>query len=57
MEYRVMWFIDVEAETHMDAALQAQEIQRDPASIATVFSVVDKNGNGMRIDLDPTLRH
>ena len=52
-----MWFIDVEAESHIDAAMQAQAIQRDPASIATVYSVVDKHGNGMRIDLDPALRH
>jgi hypothetical protein len=57
MEYRVMWLIDVEAETPVEAALIAQEIQRDPESIATVFTVVDRENNGARVDLDPALRH
>lgn len=57
MEYRVMWMIDIEAETHVEAAIKAQVIQRDPASIATVFTVVDRDNNGASIDLDPALRH
>lgn len=57
MEYRVMWLIDVEADTHMEAALKAQAIQLDPASTATVFIVVDRDHNGAQIDLDPALRH
>ena len=57
MEYRVMWLIDIEAETHVEAAIKAQEIQRDPESIATVFTVIDQDANGACIDLDPALRH
>ena len=57
MEYRVMWLIDVEADTHVEAALKAQAIQLDPASTATVFIVVDRDHNGAQIDLDPALRH
>ena len=57
MEYRVMWMIDIEAETHVEAAMKAQTIQRDPESIATVFTVVDRDNNGASIDLDPALRH
>lgn len=52
-----MWMIDIEAETHVEAAMKAQTIQRDPESIATVFTVVDRDNNGASIDLDPALRH
>jgi hypothetical protein len=41
--YTVAWTIEVEAESYEDAARQALEIQRDPDSDATVFSV----GRGM----------
>ena len=37
--YRVTWEIDLEANSPREAAEQAQEIQRDPNSIATVFAV------------------
>jgi hypothetical protein len=37
--YRVVWEIDIEAESHREAAEEALAIQRDPQSIATVFSV------------------
>lgn len=57
MQYRVMWLIDVEADTHVEAAIQAQAIQRDPESIATVYTVVDPDNNGAQVDLDPALRH
>ena len=39
-EFKVMWEIDVSAENEAAAALAALKIQRDPASIATVFLVV-----------------
>ena len=42
--YRVSWFIDVEAQTPMDAAREALAMQRDPESIATVFTVQDLSG-------------
>ena len=39
MEYRVTWEIDVHAKSPRAAAREALRIQRDPESIATVFSV------------------
>ena len=41
-QYRVLWEIDLEAESPEDAALQALGINRDPQSIATVFAVEHK---------------
>lgn len=38
-QYHVIWEIDLDAESPEDAALQALSIQRDPQSIATMFSV------------------
>lgn len=38
-EYIVTWTIDIDADSPRDAAEQALAIQRDPASIAAVFSV------------------
>lgn len=37
--YRVTWVIDIEAATPSAAAIKALVIQRDPDSIATVFTV------------------
>lgn len=51
MQYRVVWEIELDAESFEDAALQALEIQRDPASIATCFIVTDENGTRQEIDL------
>jgi len=42
--YLVQWSIDIEAETPREAAEKAREIQLDPESFATHFSVrVSKN--------------
>lgn len=49
--YRVTWEIDIEAISAVDAARQALEIQRDRASIATVFRVVGAVGTAREIDL------
>lgn len=38
-EYRVMWEIDIEAESPRQAAEKALEIQREAGSEAVVFSV------------------
>ena len=57
MEFRVMWVIDVEAESHVEAAMKAQEAQRDPDTLATMFVVQDRDGRASQIDLDPALRH
>ena len=50
--YRVIWEIDVEADSAEEAARKAQAIQRDPTSIATVFTVKEDNVEpGVDIDL------
>lgn len=51
--YLVTWEIDIDADTPEDAARKALAIQRDPASIATVFDVYDCDGRAglVRVDL------
>lgn len=44
MLYRVMWDINVEADSPLEAAEEAQRIQRDPDSLATTFMVYDDKG-------------
>ena len=51
MQYRIVWEIDLDAESAEDAAHQALEIQRDPASIVTCFIVTDETGTRQEIDL------
>lgn len=54
-EWRVMWVIDILAETPEDAALKAYAIQQDEESIATVFNVREKakpNGQTFVIDVE-----
>jgi hypothetical protein len=43
--YRISWFIDVEAEDPLAAAREALAMQRDPESIATIFTVQDCGGS------------
>jgi hypothetical protein len=38
-DFLVRWEINIEADSPREAAENALEIQRDPSSIATVFSV------------------
>ena len=52
MEYRVIWTIDLDANSPEDAARKALAIQRDPASIATCFVITDDHGNRRDVDLD-----
>jgi hypothetical protein len=53
-DYRVRWEIDIEAESYQEAAEAALAIQRDPASIATVFDVRARGeATLMRVDLEP----
>ncbi len=44
-------YFDLDAESFEDAVCQALEIQRDPASIATCFIVIDENDKRQEIDL------
>jgi hypothetical protein len=38
-EYHVTWTIEIDADSHEDAARKAQAIQRKPNSTANVFTV------------------
>ena len=49
--HRVIWEIDIEADTARDAARKALDIQRNPKSIATVFKVANPERT-VEIDLD-----
>lgn len=51
MFYKVQWGIEIEADSPQDAARQALAIQRDPASIATVFTVTTPGGEEIDVDL------
>ena len=50
--YFVTWEIDIEAETPIEAAQKALEIQRRPGSNANVFDVTDEAGEKTRVDLE-----
>lgn len=41
MKYLVTWIIDIDADSPEEAAKKALEIQRDPNSIATYFTVTN----------------
>jgi hypothetical protein len=43
--YTVIWEIEVEADSPLEAAIEARAAQIDPATTATVFEVRDE-GNG-----------
>ena len=51
MLYRVVWEIDIDAESFEDAARKALEIQHDPVSIATCFVITDEHCNRRDVDL------
>lgn len=53
-EYHVEWGIEVDAESHQDAAWKALEIQRDPSSHATVFEVSDATTGPITVDIEVT---
>ncbi|NLA66735.1 MAG: hypothetical protein GX856_00530 [Gammaproteobacteria bacterium] len=51
--YTIGWFIEIDAESPEHAALLALQIQRDPLSLATVFSVQDETGDIRNVDVQP----
>lgn len=51
MEYRVIWTIDLDAESPEDAARKALDMHRDPGSWATHFEVRDPQGRIQEVDL------
>ncbi|OPY01541.1 MAG: hypothetical protein A4E61_01596 [Syntrophorhabdus sp. PtaB.Bin184] len=50
--YRVVWEIDLYAETPEEAAKEAVRIQQKPDSIAHVFTVIDRKGEAVNVDLN-----
>jgi len=55
MEYEVVWKIDVEAESHEEAARTAKKIQQEPDSLATHFVVRCESGDEQEIWVDEPL--
>lgn len=49
--YRVVWEIDIEANSAKEAARIARNIQLNNASIATVFYVYENSGEREDVDL------
>lgn len=49
--YRVVYVIDVNADSPLDAAKQTERIMTDPDSLAPVLEVVDQGGKVTKIDL------
>lgn len=48
--YHVVWEIDLDAESHEEAAQEALRVHRDVSSIASVFKVTDEAGVEKVID-------
>ena len=49
--YRVVYVIDIGAESPLDAAKKTHQIMTDPDSIAPVLEVIDQGGKVTKIDL------
>ena len=49
--YRVIYVIDIEADSIPGAARKADKIMRDTNSIAPVLDVISQNGRVTRVDL------
>ena len=50
--FHVTWEIDIEADSPEEAAVKALEIQRNPASWATVFDVYHAPTGYVRVDTE-----
>lgn len=51
-EYKVVWQIELDAESVEEAAFKALMINRDSDSIAVVYEVTDEDGVTTVVDLD-----
>ncbi len=49
-DYRVRWEIDLSANSHVNAAHQARQVQLRPESLATVFDVLRRDGSTDQLD-------
>lgn len=52
MEFRVVWEIDLTADTPEEAAKKAQAIMLDPDSLASVFTVLSFHGRSNPVVVD-----
>ncbi len=52
--FKVIWEIDIDAKTPVEAARKALSIQRASDSIATAFAVRDAKGHVTQVDLSAT---
>ena len=50
-EWIVNWSMPIDANSAINAAIQALEIHRDPASLATVFRVEEPDGSSVLVDV------
>ena len=50
-EYRVIWEIDISADSPIEAAIEAQKDQTRVLTTAEVFDVFDERGEKTRVDL------
>ena len=53
----VTWSMPLDADDAVDAALQALGIMRDPASVATVFTVTGPDGRRVVVDVEDQTAH
>jgi len=49
--YKLIWEIEIDAETPLEAARKALEYQRDPDGEATVFDIIAEDGEVTQVDL------
>lgn len=49
--YRVVYVIDIGADSPLDAAKKTHEIMTDPDSLAPVLEIIDQGGKVTKIDL------
>lgn len=49
--YKLVWEIEINAETPLEAARKALEYQRDPDGKATVFDIIAEDGEVTQVDL------
>lgn len=57
MQYLVTWAIDIEANTAVEAAVEALDTQQDFESTSTVFHVTDDDGRTWQVDLSEHTVH
>lgn len=51
MQYEVRWIIEIEADSHFEAAQIAREVQLDAGSEAIYFQVEDSTGRVSDVNL------